>query len=106
MGVTCATKSLSANYFAPVPPSALITNSRDVDKYLNQPDIRELIGTDSAVKNFTGHSVAVNRAFRNALDSEFPTQYYIAALLERGVRVLVYVGSNDWICNWVRRNQW
>ena len=23
------------------------------------------------------------------------------ALLERGIRVLVYVGANDWVCNWV-----
>ena len=32
----------------------------------------------------------------------FPTQHYIAALLERGVRVLIYAGANDWVCNWVR----
>lgn len=35
------------------------------------------------------------------MDAEFPTQFYIAALLERGVRTLLYVGANDWICNWV-----
>ena len=35
------------------------------------------------------------------MDRAFPAQLYIAALLERGVRVLIYVGANDWICNWV-----
>ena len=32
----------------------------------------------------------------------FPAHYYIAALLERGIRALVYVGATDYICNWVR----
>lgn len=35
----------------------------------------------------------------------FPAQLQIAALLERGVRALIYVGANDWICNWVRALQ-
>ena len=34
-------------------------------------------------------------------DAQFPTQFYIGALLERGVRVLLYVGANDLVCNWV-----
>lgn len=32
----------------------------------------------------------------------FPTQTYVAALLERGIRALFYVGVTDWMCNWVR----
>ena len=39
--------------------------------------------------------------FNMAGDMFFPTELYIGALLERGVRVLIYVGENDWICNWV-----
>ena len=26
---------------------------------------------------------------------------HVAALLKRGVRVLVYVGAHDWVCNWI-----
>jgi len=35
-----------------------------------------------------------------------PTSEYIAALLEREVRVLIYVGTYDWICNWVGNERW
>jgi carboxypeptidase C (cathepsin A) len=31
---------------------------------------------------------------------------YVAALLERNVRVLIYVGTYDWICNWVGNERW
>jgi len=72
----------------------------DIEKYLNQPSVQELIGADPAVRNYTGSSETVARAFWNSNDAQFPTQYYIAALLERGVRVLLYVGANDFACNW------
>ncbi|KAJ7804149.1 Alpha/Beta hydrolase protein [Mycena olivaceomarginata] len=31
---------------------------------------------------------------------------YVAALLERDIRVLVYVGSYDWVCNWIGNEAW
>jgi carboxypeptidase C (cathepsin A) len=34
------------------------------------------------------------------------TSDWVAALLERNVRVLVYVGSSDWICNWIGNEKW
>lgn len=79
------------------------TIARHINKYLSRPDVREVLGVDTSKvpTNFTVQSRAVKRPFDANLDHLFPTQYYIAALLERGVRVLVYVGANDWICNWV-----
>ena len=32
----------------------------------------------------------------------YAAEDYLAALLERGVSALIYVGASDWICNWVR----
>lgn len=40
------------------------------------------------------------------MDPLHPTDIHIAALLERGVRVLIYVGTYDWICNWVGNERW
>ena len=60
-----------------------------------------MLGIDAAFGNFSWHSIDVLRAFDATLDEVFPTSYYLGALLERGVRVLLYVGANDWICNWV-----
>ena len=54
-----------------------------------------------AFGNFTVASMEVAQAFQGSLDGAFPSQYYIAALLERGVRALVYVGDTDFACNWV-----
>lgn len=44
--------------------------------------------------------------FSQNLDMFHPTYHYVSALLERGVRVLVYVGEYDWICNWVGNSKW
>jgi len=41
-----------------------------------------------------------------------PTQYYIAGLLERGIGILIYLGTYDWQCNasanklWVEKLEW
>jgi carboxypeptidase C (cathepsin A) len=66
-----------------------------------------MLGVDPSVPgNFSTCSSSVNRAFDLALDGYHPTNNYIAALLERNVRVLIYVGKNDWICNWVGNERW
>lgn len=76
---------------------------RVISQYLDRPDVRSTIGVDPSItSNFSSCNYEVNAAFHAADDSMFPTQYYIAALLERGIRALIYVGANDWICNWVR----
>ena len=76
---------------------------RAIGAYLDRPDVRERIGVDpSLTANFSSCSNDVGAAFSAADDEMFPTQFYVAALLERGVRALIYVGANDWICNWVR----
>lgn len=76
--------------------------TRSISKYLDSPDVRKMLGVDSSITgNFSSCSSEVGRAFNANLDSYFPTKYQIAGLLDRNVRVLIYVGANDWICNWV-----
>jgi carboxypeptidase C (cathepsin A) len=66
-----------------------------------------MLGVDPSVgSNFSSCSNRVGRAFAAALDEYHPTYHYVAALLERNVRVLIYVGMNDWICNWVGNERW
>ncbi|GBE82719.1 Carboxypeptidase Y homolog A [Sparassis crispa] len=77
-----------------------VTNA--IEAYLNRPDIRTILGVDPAISgNVSACSNRVNDDFNSAGDYHFPTQYYLAALLERGIRTLLYVGTRDWICNWV-----
>jgi carboxypeptidase C (cathepsin A) len=40
------------------------------------------------------------------MDSFHCSDDQVAALLERGVRVLIYVGTYDWICNWIGNERW
>jgi hypothetical protein len=82
--------------------SVLISSSYITD-YLNKPETRELLNVDSSAGNFTSCSDKVATAFNQNLDMYHQTQFYVAELLERGIKVLIYVGTYDWICNWVRR---
>lgn len=64
--------------------------------------MRKKIGIDpSFAGNFSLVNMEVNAAFQYGLDDIRPTQNYVAALLERGVKALIYVGKNDFGCNHV-----
>ncbi|KAA1475366.1 serine carboxypeptidase [Dentipellis sp. KUC8613] len=78
-----------------------------ISKYLDNKDLRTRLGVDPSVsKNFSSCSDAVGNAFRLSGDVLQDSTEYIAALLERGVDVLIYVGDYDPICNWVGNEQW
>ncbi|KAJ6593553.1 serine carboxypeptidase [Mycena capillaripes] len=78
-----------------------------IRSYLDRPDVRGMLGVDASLtSNFSSCSGKVGRAFTEKLDEYRNTQHYVAALLERGVRVLIYVGTYDWICNWVGNERW
>jgi carboxypeptidase C (cathepsin A) len=74
--------------------------------WLRRNSTRALLGVDPAAPEFATINNEVTTAFRSVLDGWRPTTPYVAALLERGVRVLVYVGENDWACNWVGNAAW
>ncbi|KAI0069949.1 serine carboxypeptidase [Panus rudis PR-1116 ss-1] len=75
--------------------------TEDLAVYLNHSEILEDIGVDPEAGGYKTYSMQVGNDFQANLDMVFPTQYLLAALLERGIRTLLYVGSNDWTCNWV-----
>ncbi|PFH46823.1 hypothetical protein AMATHDRAFT_7364 [Amanita thiersii Skay4041] len=81
---------------------------KHIANYLDRPSVRSQLGVDSSFsgKNFSSCNWNVNQAFKNALDEHHETQHYISALLERGVKVLIYAGTYDWICNWVGNERW
>lgn len=69
---------------------------RHIQQFLNASDARELIGADPAVANFELLNLELNAAFFKNLDHLPTVVGHVAALLERGVRVLIYAGSYDW----------
>ncbi|RXW15110.1 hypothetical protein EST38_g10743 [Candolleomyces aberdarensis] len=81
--------------------------TQHISAYLDRPEVRQQIGVDPSItSNFSSCSWEVGAEFDLNMDEYRPTYLYISALLERGVRALVYVGVNDWICNHVGNEQW
>jgi len=81
--------------------------TRHISEYLSRPEVQSKLGVDPSVQgNFSMVSMDLAQAFSANLDHVHLTYYYVAALLERGVRVLIYVGKNDWICNHIGNEKW
>lgn len=77
-----------------------------IEDYLNLPETRSLLGVTSPL-NFSSCSNIVGAGFRARSDRiSHPTREYVAQLLGRGVRVLIYAGTYDWQCNWVANKLW
>ena len=72
-----------------------------ITKYLNRQDVRDAFGVDKAVKSFAACSDKIGRDFSRVGDGNIPTTTYTGKLLNKGLRVLIYVGKLDWICNFV-----
>ncbi|PPR03321.1 hypothetical protein CVT24_012597 [Panaeolus cyanescens] len=79
-----------------------------IKRYLDLPSTRSLLGvSDSGPSSFSACSDAVGQAFSSHMDKwAVHTQDYIANLLDRGVRVLIYAGTYDWQCNFVANKMW
>ncbi|KJA21650.1 hypothetical protein HYPSUDRAFT_41773 [Hypholoma sublateritium FD-334 SS-4] len=77
-----------------------------ITAYLDLPQTRELLGVEIS-SNFSACSNAVGRGFNAHMDKwAVHTQDYVANLLDRGIRVLIYAGTYDWQCNWVANKLW
>ncbi|KAJ3090220.1 hypothetical protein HK102_004381 [Quaeritorhiza haematococci] len=75
----------------------------DIESYLNRPEIQEAIGVD---REFKGCNLEVNKNFLFAGDWMRPYVRDLPPLLEQGVRVLIYAGDADYICNWIGNKAW
>jgi carboxypeptidase C (cathepsin A) len=83
------------------------SSHRVISHFLDRPDIRATLGVDPLVpENFSSCSATVSAAFGAAQDGLRGSVDYVGALLARQVRVLIYVGTYDWICNWIGNEAW
>lgn len=69
-----------------------------ITKYLNRDDVRSAFGVDKAVKKFESCSGSVYKDYDKVGDYNTPTTTYTTNLLNKGLRVLMYVGTYDWVC--------
>ncbi|KAF0697805.1 Aste57867_11520 [Aphanomyces stellatus] len=88
-----------------VPADLLVTPTTErVVAFLNQPHVRARLNVSTASKPWTITSSDVGR--RLAISDVGQDEPRIASLLHRGVRVLVYAGDADLICNWRGCEAW
>ncbi|KAL1914975.1 uncharacterized protein VTP21DRAFT_7680 [Calcarisporiella thermophila] len=68
-------------------------------QYLRKPDVMEELGAHPSV-NYTDCSDPVGSKFGKIGDSAMPFHQDVEYLLEKKLRVLLYAGDQDFICNW------
>jgi cathepsin A (carboxypeptidase C) len=72
--------------------------------WLNLPATREALGVTSKSANWASCNMQVNQQFSS--DWMKSQQYTIPPLLAADVRVLIYAGDADFICNWMGNKAW
>lgn len=89
-------------------PDLCYAESGAIARYLDREDVRSLLGARSRNESGT-YAVAsseVAENFQASFDALRSSKQYVAGLLERDLRVLVYVGSYDVVCNWIGNLEW
>ncbi|KAH8551592.1 peptidase S10, serine carboxypeptidase [Umbelopsis sp. PMI_123] len=68
--------------------------------WANRPDVRAELGVDDAVEKYESCQNQVG--FRFGLTADNPKNFapHVTEILAAGVRVLIYAGDKDCICNW------
>ncbi|KAF7785226.1 hypothetical protein Agabi119p4_1391 [Agaricus bisporus var. burnettii] len=78
-----------------------------IQNYLNNQANRAMLGVDKGFTgNWTSFNLLINTHFDSVGDILHPTTDHVAALLERGIRVLIFAGVYDLICNHVGTERW
>ncbi|GAA5815666.1 hypothetical protein MFLAVUS_009179 [Mucor flavus] len=77
-----------------------------IEKYANDEDVRENLGVDERAGKYAGCSDSVGYRFYQTGDGAKDFSSHVAETLDSGVRVILYVGDMDWICNWVGNLEW
>jgi len=84
-------------------PQPLCYNFEPITRYLNQASVRQQLGVNSS-KPWDVCSFSVNGMF--AVDVEESFAWELPFILEKGIRVVVYSGDLDLICNWYGGRMW
>lgn len=73
----------------------------NMEKFLNQKPVRDALGVGNI--EFVSCSSSVYSAMLG--DWLADMEVGIPALLEHGIKVLIYTGEKDFICNWLGKFQ-
>ncbi|KAG1731604.1 Alpha/Beta hydrolase protein [Suillus paluster] len=76
-----------------------------IETYLNDPEVKAALGVNPQ-RNFESCNMAVNQAFMLQGDSMHNTPLLMTEMINDGVRLLVYAGNADMMCNYIGNERW
>ncbi|KAF8521571.1 carboxypeptidase C [Hysterangium stoloniferum] len=76
-----------------------------IDVYLNKPEVKKALGAPEDL-TFQSCNMEVNLAFTLQGDSVHNAAELLVPLLNKGVRLLVYAGKADFMCNFIGNEAW
>jgi len=76
-----------------------------IETYLNREDIKAELGAPQKL-NFQSCNMQVNQAFSFAGDGMHNSAALLPPLIEDGIRVLIYAGDQDFMCEWIGNKEW
>ncbi|KAF7728221.1 hypothetical protein EC973_006502 [Apophysomyces ossiformis] len=74
-------------------------------KFLNRKDIKKSLGVDQNIEYDSCNS-DISVSFKTTGDWMRPSMDKLSPLLDNGIRVLIYAGDADYICNWMGNKAW
>ena len=78
----------------------------NVGVYLAQPEVQKALGVDASHSKWSDCNRAVAMAFELAGDWMQAFDKLLPEQLDDGIRVLIYAGDQDYICNWLGNQAW
>jgi cathepsin A (carboxypeptidase C) len=75
-----------------------------VPAYLNRSEVMQALGAE--VKSFANSNEQVKQNFVLSGDWMLPIVRVVPGLLEDGIKILIYAGDADFICNWMGNKAW
>jgi len=88
----------------PCGDSDLCYDFDNIETYLNLPSVREALHVSDKVESWQSCNTAVDVMFAGDWMRNY--QKTLIPMLEDGIRVLIYAGDVDFICNWIGNKAW
>ncbi|KAH7492266.1 Serine carboxypeptidase-like 47 [Phytophthora ramorum] len=86
-------------------PNSACDDHPIIAEYLNSAAVRKYLSVDERAPAWHRDSAEVEETF-TAGDWSMPFHEYVADMLDDGLRVLIYAGDADLMCNWIGNRAW